>query len=243
MVSNRFLTVFDILIMRDTLHATQISKNMKKILFCAALALISAPSIAQTWTGTTTTGLVGIGTSSPDASLAISRAYSYVFGAPSPKPAFKIQNTSTSALYISGNIFEVWNSTPTPGNELIMSIANNGMVKMKNGLAIGNTIANGPYANYKLSVDGDIIAKRCVIQVTNWADFVFDNDYTLTPLEDVATFVKTNKHLPGVPSEEEIKKDGIEMGQMNKILMQKVEELTLYIIDLKKEVNELKAKN
>lgn len=214
---------------------------MKKNLFCALLALISATSIAQTWTGTTTTGLVGIGTNTPDASLAINRAYSYIFGAPSPKPAFKIQNTTSSSLYISGNIFEAWNSTPSNGNELVMSIVNNGTVRIKNSLAIGNTAANGPYANYKLSVDGDMIAKRCVIQVTNWADYVFDKDYELLSLNDVASYIETNKHLPGVPSEAQIKKDGIEMGEMNKILMQKVEELTLYMIELQKKNTQLEA--
>jgi len=77
-------------------------------------------------------------------------------------------------------------------------------------------------------------------QATDWADRVFAPSYKLRPLSEVAQFVNANKHLPGVPSAEEVMKNGVDLVQMNAKLLEKVEELTLYVIDLQKQVNELK---
>ncbi|RPD42832.1 hypothetical protein [Chitinophaga barathri] len=88
---------------------------------------------------------------------------------------------------------------------------------------------------YKLAVEGAIGARKVKVMQGTWADFVFHDDYKLPSLHEVESFVKTNKHLPGIPSEAEVIKEGVDVGEMNKLLLQKVEELTLYIIDLKKE--------
>ncbi|WP_410219701.1 hypothetical protein [Pedobacter sp.] len=69
---------------------------------------------------------------------------------------------------------------------------------------------------------------------------MFNDGYRLTDLKEIAEFIKANKHLPGVPSAAEAEKEGIELGEMNKILLKKIEELTLHLIELKKEVSELK---
>lgn len=218
----------------------------------------SGAAFAQVWNGSTvstlTTGKVGIGFATPpDASLSIDRSDNYSPFDPSsvPKPALKIQSRTTSQLSAPGNIFEIRRSYPsssngfppviTNTNELTLAVDNVGDVSINSRLRIGSLKPTSPYANYKLSVDGDIIAKRCVIQVSNWADYIFADNYSLPSLDDVETYVKEKKHLPGVPSEAEIKEKGVDMGEMNKILMQKVEELTLYIIDLKKEINALKS--
>jgi hypothetical protein len=72
-----------------------------------------------------------------------------------------------------------------------------------------------------------------------WADYVFDEDYDLMSLSEVESFIKENKHLPDVPSAKEVKKDGLDVAEMNATLLKKVEELTLHIIELEKKVNEL----
>ena len=79
--------------------------------------------------------------------------------------------------------------------------------------------------------------------------YVFDNNYFLMPLTELESFTKTYKHLPNVPSEKIIKEEGVYLGEMNKILLQKIEELTLYIIEQdkklsqhQKEIEELKTK-
>jgi hypothetical protein len=69
-----------------------------------------------------------------------------------------------------------------------------------------------------------------------WADFVFDADYELKSLAEVEAYIAANKHLPDVPSEEEVLANGLDLGEMQAIQQQKIEELTLYIIDQEKRI-------
>jgi hypothetical protein len=87
----------------------------------------------------------------------------------------------------------------------------------------------------KLSVNGNIKCKQVEVTLSGWSDFVFQEDYSLMPLEELDDYISQNKHLPGVPSEYEVITNGNNLGQMDAILLQKIEELTLYVIDLKKE--------
>ncbi|HVI49031.1 MAG TPA: hypothetical protein VM802_29465 [Chitinophaga sp.] len=85
-------------------------------------------------------------------------------------------------------------------------------------------------------VNGKVTAKRVrVTQAMPWPDFVFEKNYTLPSLYDVENYINQNKHLPDIPSQQEVAAEGIDLGEMNRKLLQKVEELTLYIIELKKE--------
>jgi hypothetical protein len=110
----------------------------------------------------------------------------------------------------------------------------NGLTRMYitslGNVGIGTTNTSG----YKLSVNGNIRAKDMTVYVS-WADYVFASDYKLKSIDEVESFIKENKHLPDVPSETEVLENGINVGEMNKILLQKIEELTLYMIELKKE--------
>ena len=88
---------------------------------------------------------------------------------------------------------------------------------------------------YLLAVNGDAIFKRAVVKnYANWADFVFEEKYSLQPLEELERFIKSNKHLPDVPTAAEVEKDGIDLGSNQTILLQKIEELTLYTIEQNK---------
>ncbi|HPS63504.1 MAG TPA: hypothetical protein PLK82_10615, partial [Bacteroidales bacterium] len=78
--------------------------------------------------------------------------------------------------------------------------------------------------------------------LTGMPDYVFNKDYKLRSLYDVENFINTNKHLPGVPSEKEVVGKGLNLGDMNSVLLQKVEELTLYMINLQKENDALKVR-
>lgn len=95
--------------------------------------------------------------------------------------------------------------------------------------------------NYRLFVEGGILTEKVKVALrssANWADYVFANDYKLMPLNEVEAFVKTNKHLPGIDSAEQLAKDGIDVAQMQSKQMEKIEELTLYIIDQDKKIAE-----
>ncbi len=172
-------------------------------------------------------------------------------------PAFEVWNGSYSIAFnpTTGTATEVFNpvrvfyvhSNEEVGTKANLKVGTSLSVgttaSIAQSLRIGTTAANGAYAGYKLSVDGDMIAKKCVIQVSNWADYVFADDYALPELSDVKDFITKNKHLPDVPSEAAVLENGIEMGEMNKILLKKIEELTLYTIKLSEEVEQLKKTN
>jgi hypothetical protein len=129
-----------------------------------------------------------------------------------------------------------WLGTKT--NHPLGFFTNNGaaqMIILQNGnIGIGTT-----NPTYKLSVNGQIQSKEVRVE-TGWADYVFENDYELKPLSEVEQFIATNKHLPGIPSAEEIQKNGLPVGELQTKMMAKIEELTLYIIELEKQVKELK---
>ena len=112
-----------------------------------------------------------------------------------------------------------------------------GMVIMDIGkVAIGTTKAS----NFTLGVNGSIGAKSVNSSVTNWPDFVFEKTYNLMSLRELERYIAINKHLPDIPSEVEVYKNGIELGEMNAKLLRKIEELTLYLIEQNKEINSLK---
>ncbi|HEU4555608.1 MAG TPA: hypothetical protein VFS25_22370 [Chitinophaga sp.] len=88
---------------------------------------------------------------------------------------------------------------------------------------------------YKLAVNGSAVFTKVKVKAyTGWPDFVFEKDYTPMSLADLEQFVKQNKHLPDIPTAQDVQENGQDLGEMNKKLLQKVEELTLYIIQLQK---------
>jgi len=95
---------------------------------------------------------------------------------------------------------------------------------------------------YKLSVNGKIRAKEIKVD-TDWADFVFEDDYNLRSLNELENFIQKNKHLPEIPTEEEVKKDGISVGEMNAKLLQKIEEMSLYLIDINNRLRDVEEEN
>lgn len=97
------------------------------------------------------------------------------------------------------------------------------------------------FNNRVVRLDGKLYAKEIEVKTNVWSDFVFNSDYKLMPLSDVEAYIKANKHLPDVPSEEEVINNGIDVAKMDALLLQKIEELTLYLIDLQKENQYLKS--
>jgi len=94
----------------------------------------------------------------------------------------------------------------------------------------------------KLEVNGRIHAKSVKVDLDNWADFVFEESYTLPSLSETEAYIDKNGHLEGIPSAETVIEEGIDLGEMNVKLLQKIEELTLYLIEKDKQVNMLSTK-
>lgn len=107
-------------------------------------------------------------------------------------------------------------------------------------------------SHYLLAVGGGAYFEEVKVQLKeDWPDYVFEDDFKLQDLSELETYIKNNKHLPGIPTAQEVKdNDGIELGEMNRLLLGKIEELTLYMIDQKRandlqseEIEALKAQN
>jgi hypothetical protein len=110
-----------------------------------------------------------------------------------------------------------------------------------NSIAFSNN--TGEYGTQTL-ICGKLWAKdEVVVQTTDpWPDYVFAPEYKLMPLKELEMFIKKNNHLPNVASAGEIKKEGIKLAETNVVLLQKIEELTLYLVKQNKEINELKER-
>lgn len=94
----------------------------------------------------------------------------------------------------------------------------------------------------KLTVNGTIHAKEVLIDLNGpLADYVFEPDYVLPSLSKVKQYIQENKHLPDIPSATQVEQEGMSVGDMQNLLLQKIEELTLYTIELKEEIERLKA--
>ena len=107
-------------------------------------------------------------------------------------------------------------------------------------IGIGTTDTQG----YRLAVAGNVIAEGVKVELQgNWPDFVFENGFDLMDLWKVRAFIAEHGHLPNIPSAEEVQKEGIDLGQMNAKLLQKIEELTLYILSQQNEIEILKKEN
>ncbi|WP_337044426.1 hypothetical protein [Emticicia sp. 17c] len=123
------------------------------------------------------------------------------------------------------------------------SYLDNFLVVKNNGqIGIGTTTIP---TDYKLAVAGNIIAEKVKVkkQVNGaWPDYVFSPTYKLPSLEEIEQFTKKNNHLPEIPSAREIENEGQDLGEMNRLLLKKVEELTLYMIEQNKEIKALKLK-
>ena len=103
---------------------------------------------------------------------------------------------------------------------------------------------NAPANGYLLSVYGKVIAEEVRVQLKgSWPDYIFAENYQLPTLSDVKDFIQVNKHLPGIPAAAEVEKSGMELGEMQKKMMEKIEQLTLYVIDLQQQITDLKSKN
>jgi hypothetical protein len=127
------------------------------------------------------------------------------------------------------------------GNAAVTDVyVGNNAVLNAGGLRIGTTTLG----SFKLAVEGKIGAREVQVTAANpWPDYVFEKDYKLPSLQDVKTYIDQNKHLPEVPSAKEIEKNGLQLGEMNAILLKKVEELTLHLIQTNQRLDKLEQEN
>ncbi|WP_343302746.1 hypothetical protein AAHN97_14465 [Chitinophaga niabensis] len=100
-----------------------------------------------------------------------------------------------------------------------------------------------PQTGAKLSVNGDLFAKKVKVTTANWADFVFEDNYKMPSLPSLEKYIREHKHLPEIPTAKEVKENGVDLGEMNVKLLQKIEELTLLLIEQNKRIEALEKRN
>lgn len=163
-----------------------------------------------------------------------------VSGQPSSKICFGgygIQNAGfvwipNSSLDQGKLLLSFGGSDNVMGNEAKITFQSNGHV------GIGTTNPKN-----ELDVKGTIHSQEVKVDMSGWSDFVFKKEYNLPTLEEVEKHIAEKGHLENIPSEEEVLKNGINLGEMNAKLLQKIEELTLYIIEQNREIEVLKSQN
>jgi hypothetical protein len=119
-------------------------------------------------------------------------------------------------------------------------------VSFPDGIVIGTATTTIPASSpYKLAVSGGIITEKVRVATNGtpfWADFVFEPTYKLRTLGELEKFIQINKHLPEIPSTKEVTQNGIDLAEMQALLLQKVEELSLYVIKQNKKIKILERK-
>ena len=153
-----------------------------------------------------------------------------------------VQNGSNQWLVTASNNGNVFYIVPRIGGNLQWNscpyILNNGDFISQRRIGIGTRNLSG----YHLAVNGIIRAKEIRVN-TGWADFVFEDDYALPTLNEVEAHIAQYKHLPDIPSAAEVEAEGVELGVISSKLLQKIEELTLYVIAQEKRIEALEAEN
>jgi hypothetical protein len=233
---------------------------MRKKIFQLAVCLLTVSiSFAQQWAGSNTTagsisrgGSVGIGTAAPQANLHVIGEIKAEDNVDNGNIGARVRIThpgktangtakdwviyNMSGIY--GNSLQFWayDNIGCPGG-----LCSSRLTIMDNGNVGIGTINPG---SFRLAVEGTIGARE--VRVTNaspWPDYVFKKNYQLKNLYALESYIKKNNHLPNVPSAQEVKENGIELGKMDAKLLEKIEELTLYVIELRRDMDKVKAEN
>lgn len=153
-----------------------------------------------------------------------------------------------AVVYKTGNslMFSLKPSTGASGGTITdAQVAGNVVFQLRGDgkVIIGRSAGSSPTfwnfpGSYNLYVENGILTERVKVAIkntTDWSDFVFDEEYQLMPLNDLQRYISTNKHLPDVPSAADMVNNGLDVARMDASLLQKIEELTLYMIQLKQE--------
>lgn len=217
---------------------------------CLMLALFAD----RLWSQNTfpSTGYVGIGTTSPNGQLHVLGSGSdtnlivdaFQQSSFNPILSFREQSTvvwnigidssdSAKLKFAAGGNWDNLRTAP------LMTITSGGSV----GIGTTNPTCGTATQACKLSVNGAIAAKEIVVTNTGWSDYVFLPGYQLRPLRDVNAYIQTHGHLPDIPSETEIKEQGVSVGEMQAKLLAKIEELTLHMIQEHERGDQLEKQN
>lgn len=144
---------------------------------------------------------------------------------------FRVDDTQDAIGHISRRL--------TVGQEDIINFHMTGWGPQYAQAWVGKRPPSNVHPDFNFAAEKIVATSIHVVSGNGWADYVFADDYQLPKLYDVELFYKTNKHLPEIPSAKDVEEKGIDVGEMNKLLLKKVEELTLYLVEQQKKHEEL----
>jgi len=210
------------------------NKRFFRLVIIMGASLFCASAFAQTWTR--------LGTSTPytiyPAGTSTSYEYRAVIGlssAPTNATQLYVYSQKTTTIpfvvnAISGSTTDIVRFQANGTSKFVINSSGN--------VGIGTTAPG----TYKLAVEGKIGAREVVVTAYAWADHVLKKEYSLKPLNEVEKFITKNNHLEGIPSEKEVKTNGVAVGEMQVKLLTKVEEMTLYMIQMEKNMVKMQKK-
>ncbi|MEZ5199456.1 MAG: hypothetical protein R2764_24660 [Bacteroidales bacterium] len=206
-------------------------------------------------------GNIGIGKTDPNTTLDVTgdvKLTGMLAVGNMPYPSYKLHVKGNSDdwaavienTYMTGNGLKIKGAHSTYPNKPILQLtdqSNNVKFIVTTGGKVGIGVSGIPSealdVNGNANINGEIVCGGIeVTDITEWKDYVFEPDYDLPGLSEVEAFIIEHKHLPGIPSGKEVMGNGINLAEMNALLLQKIEELTLYVIRQEKEINNLKEK-
>ncbi len=169
---------------------------------------------------------------------------------------YQSTNTNDNQFFYGPTLYEINGSEPSiqelinaqpnnnsnsSGGSGVWSLNNQDVYYNNGNVAIGtNEVPTG----YQLAVNGKVISEEVKVQLqTNWPDYVFSERYNLPTLKEIEAYIEENGHLQNIPSAKVVEREGLQLGDMNAKLLEKIEELTLYIIQQQKELEDQKEKN
>ena len=234
-------------------------RTLKSSFAILCFVALSSNSSAQNWTYVNntatlfpTTANLGIGTTAPQTKLEVGTILGLSVSARNLDPN---QGYNFTFLKNTGRLLLGWNYSGGKGEQNFISnrasgieggfafydYSNSGvMTHLMTLSGTGNVGIGYTNPSTKLDVNGVIRAHEVKVCLGQGCDYVFAEDYKLMNLTDLSHFIKTNKHLPEVAPAAQMETDGINLSEMNVLLLKKIEELTLYVIELKGEIDNLK---
>lgn len=183
-----------------------------------------------------------VGGNAPQVRMHISESGNVGVGTTNPQQKFVVSNNGAEGfeLYFNqpSNVvgLQSYNRSSNVYSKMQLDASQFSFMYGNVGIGISNP-------SNKLDVKGTIHSQEVKVDMNDWSDFVFKKEYNLPTLEEVEKQIAEKGHLKNIPSEKEVLENGINLGEMNAKLLQKIEEMTLYMIEMKKDINILKEEN